>query len=82
MTCIRADDGKRVYLHRYAKTAGIAGSMVQEWTENKDNALKFESFYECQCAAKDTIGKDAVTVREMYDPNSNCVEIDSIKEAP
>lgn len=76
VTCLRASDGKRVYLHRFAKTAGVDHAMSKEWCENIDNALMFSSWWQVQSVAQDVIPKDE------YDARKNCVEVDSIKEAP
>jgi hypothetical protein len=74
VTCLRAQDGKRVYLHRYAKTAGIERAATQEWCENPDNALKFNSWWRVQSVAQDVIEKT------KYDAYKNCAEIDSIRD--
>ena len=75
VTCLRAKDGKRVYLHRYAKTTGIDHAMTQEWCENLDGALTFSSWGQVQSVAQDVIHKD------NYDAYRNCVEKDKLKEA-
>lgn len=73
VTCLTAKDGKRVYLHRFAKTAGIDHAMSKEWCENIDNALTFSSWVQVQHVAQYVIPKDE------YDAWKNCVEKDSIK---
>lgn len=73
VTCLRASDGKRVYLHRFAKTAGVDHAMNKEWCENIDNALTFSSWGQVQHVAQYVIPKDE------YDAWKNCVEKDSVK---
>lgn len=76
VTCLRASDRKRVYLHRYSKTAGVDHAMDKEWSEYIDNAMTFSSWWLVQNVAQYVIPKDE------YDARKNCVEVDSIKEAP
>lgn len=75
VTGLRAIDGKRTYLHRYAKTAGIDHAMNKEWSENIENAMTFNSWGQVQSVAQDVISKDE------YDAYKNCVEKDELKEA-
>lgn len=73
VTCLRARDGKRVYLRHFAKSAGVDHAMNKEWCENVNNALTFNSWWQVQSVAQDVISKDE------YDAYKNCVEKDSVK---
>ena len=75
VTCLTAKDGERIYLHRYAKTAGIDHAVSLEWCNNIDNAMTFSSWWQVQSVAQDVIPKD------KYDAYENCVEKDELKEA-
>jgi hypothetical protein len=75
VTCLRASDGKRVYLHRFAKTAGVDHAMIGEWSENIEDAMTFNSWYQVQSVAQDVISKDEYAVYK------NCVEKDELKES-
>lgn len=72
VTCLRASDGKRVYLHRFAKTAGVDHATSKEWCENIDNAMTFSSWWQVQNVAQNVISKDD------YDAYKNCVEKDKL----
>ena len=68
VTRLTAKDGKRIYLHRFAKVAGVDHAMSKEWCENIDNAMTFSSWWQVQSVAQDVIPKDE------YDAYKNCVE--------
>jgi hypothetical protein len=74
VTSLRASDGKRTYLHRYTKVAGVDHAMNKEWCENIDNAMTFSSWWQVQHVAQDVIPENE------YDVYKNCVEKDKLKE--
>lgn len=67
-------DGGRVYLCAHTRTK--AKTTACAWSTEADDAIRFPSWWKVQSVAQDVIPKTE------YICDRNCVEIDSLKEAP
>lgn len=72
----RTTDGRRQFLVSWPVTSAPGAPVV--WSSEKSSAHLFDSFGECQKVAEAVLGKNAICVREIYDPNTNCAEVDAI----